>query len=476
MGVVSKTSIKVIFFLFLSFSVYSFEFKDPSENWKIAILEAELVNVPQNLQHLAFLFPELVAEFLDEIDNHVLTDSEIIARQRFLYSQEFDKISKNISSKRKSLDEAFFKRERDEAAERKLASEIYSYNSQLRALEKLDFRTISVFEALPIKLVYAEEKDRKLFSYNSNIETKVQFATRTESDYIIFPKIEYLSSVLYVSLDVYSKIEGKLIFSKTTVGDIGNFSDIPQAFYKELVTLVAGRLWASVKITTTPITSSIYLNGEKRGAGVLRIPFLTPGKYVVTIENAGYFTDEMEISLEPYEYKEIDFVLKKVFSPPVLINTFPANADVFLSSKWVGKTPFVILSPGENEHFMIRKPGYLDYSGFIDSQLLAQQNFIFLNFLESSSTERLKKKREQFYTSLALLSLTLPVTLISSGFSSNFPKLGSSSMYPDINYHDQYAAYYATQAIFISGIILNVIMGINMIVESVDYVRYADIM
>lgn len=476
MGMGKKTRLKIILFLIFSFStsVYSFDFSDTSSEFRIAVLEAELINVSQNLQHLSFLFTDLIHEFLSPIDEHVLTDAEIEAKQKFLYLQKHNDITKTISSKKKSLDSEFFKRQRNEATERNLEIEIFNLKNEIRLLDKYNYNEISVLKKLPIFFVYENENDKKVFSYNSNIETKIQFADRTNADYILFPKIEQIGSILHLSIDLFSKIESKFIYSNTSAGNINDFNEISEAFYKSLVSLITGRLWTSLTISADPITSSIYLNNEKVGAGILSLPLLTPGVYEITIENPGYFTDIIEVNLEAHEHKDLNFILKKDFAPPVLINTFPANADVFLSSKWVGQTPFVILSPGEGEHFMLRKPGYLDYSGFIDSQVLAQKNFIFLNFIESASTQRLKKKRDEFYSMIAMLSFSLPVTLIAGGFVDNFKDPNAS--FPNLTNREQYAAYYASQAALVSGIILNVVMGVNMIVESIDYVKYADIM
>jgi serine/threonine protein kinase len=120
---------------------------------------------------------------------------------------------------------------------------------------------------------------------------------------------------------------------------------------------------SSLRITSTPVGASIYLNGEDTGK---RTPYtfdgLTPGREVsVKLHKKGYLPESTSINLDQQSIEKT-FKLQAQ-TANLVIETEPSGATIFISGKKIGNSPTQLSVVMDQEYRVTaRLKGYQDYS------------------------------------------------------------------------------------------------------------------
>ncbi len=246
--------------------------------------------------------------------------------------------------------------------------------------------------------------------------------------------------------------------------------------------MVLGRPWASLFLETFPLSATIAFNDGANGVGIINRIYIDPATYLVRLNAPGFIAEEVEVILQPNEEASFSLRMQTDIASPVVLQSFPSGADVYLSSEWKGKTPLLLENAGVSEPFVVRKDNFSDYYGSIEDI----ENSI-LNFeLHSSrfvNEDLFELKRKDMYNSITMLVVGVPFFLFGfaydekwkaiqdTDFPANNPILGNrfQQSYFNISTTRNSLALLSQSGIAVFGIGI-----VNMFVDMIEYVAVYD--
>lgn len=108
-------------------------------------------------------------------------------------------------------------------------------------------------------------------------------------------------------------------------------------------------------VTSFPKEAIVDVDDKTRGKTPL-FERLIIGRHRVEVYKRGYGRVKREIELKARQE------LKLFVKLPVMINSNPSGADLYIDDQYIGKTPQAVdLKPGIHK-FKLRKDGFLDYN------------------------------------------------------------------------------------------------------------------
>lgn len=144
----------------------------------------------------------------------------------------------------------------------------------------------------------------------------------------------------------------------------------------------------------------VYIDGEYRGETPLHLKKLPLGNFILRVESKTRVS-EQNITVYPGDGKFIYKPILRELAGTVEIVTTPKNAEVFIGSKYAGRTPLIIdnLQPG-NYDIHISLDGYIRY----DTVLVFPENEIVKENIELKKGYLLKIEEKLPYDSIIEVS------------------------------------------------------------------------
>ncbi|HOP50500.1 MAG TPA: PEGA domain-containing protein [Ignavibacteriales bacterium] len=126
-----------------------------------------------------------------------------------------------------------------------------------------------------------------------------------------------------------------------------------------LKNIILKKNYGKVRIRV-PEQSSLYLNNNIITENDLT---LLPGEYTFTAKKYNHYPDTKTINLNVGDEIDLELYPKPIFGglTVMVINEGAIFSDVFIDSKYYGKTPFVTKLPIGNYDLLLRKENYIDY-------------------------------------------------------------------------------------------------------------------
>lgn len=457
--------------------IETLKLKDESTDWNIVVSYFSTRNISLENRYLASSLPLKIYTTLLNYTTHTLSDEERRGYAERIIDNARQTLLKESAELRKSFDELDFD---------VTAASSYGFRQQKEweLLQKRDtlnekFRYLKDFSPSDIgipeerKIVLLRESDsRELFAPIK--DKQKQFATEKKADLVIYGRLEEMAGYIYYRIGAYSSILDKTVFDAEGGGAPDKIEMQVSEHLKDLITVVVGYPWTDFTVSAMPVTASIRIGDDYSGSGVYRNNSMKPGTYIMTVEAPGYIGEEIEIVLNPKETKTLSVSLIRNPVPPVVVNTFPPGADVYLSSLWVGTTPFLIENGGINEPLMLKKEGYLDLVSALNPESGDKMNFV----LKSSAfdiDDYMKSKRKDFYFNIAGLAFSIPLTILANGYQTRFlDSIPEATADNAVQRQQIIFGYKAMATVFSVSIVLNAIMATGLIVDMIDYVKVYD--
>ena len=309
---------------------------------------------------------------------------------------------------------------------------------------------------------------------NYSFSGSLQRAIAEKADLLIFGQLEEMAGYIYYRVGAYSSILDRIVFEVEGGGSPDIIEGQIIEHLNDLITVVIGHEWADLTVAVLPITASIQIGEKYSGSGVFRNNSIEPGTYVMTVEAPGYIGEEVELVLNPKETKTLSVALIRNTVPPVVINNYPPGADGYLSSRWVGATPFLVENGGLNEPLMLKKDGYLDLVSALTPSGNTNLDFV-MKSTAFNRDEYLKQKRKDFYFNIAGLAISIPMTLLSSGYQTRFLNSIPDATEDNAVQRQQIIfGYKAMTMLFTVGIVLDAMMAAGLIIDMIDYIKVYD--
>ncbi len=432
---------------------------------RAAVSEFQAIGDASRYHDLAGALGELVLEQVLEIEERTRSEAELAAYRAELQRDALSDARATVRRRRRERDEAFFdaggreqRRDRAETAAERLAEA----KRRLETLEALSAEKIAVEAQKPIE--WARE-------FAPGIDRDPQRTlTRENLDLVIGGVIEPLDRYLFLRIEGHARGVAEPVFAS-------EFVALPEELYPELeaetdhvLTQVLGRDWAAVAVETGDSEARIVIDGRTAGYGDLHERFLRPGSYrVEAVDRAGRRRSEV-VTLEAGERRDLSLVVGPSPRTTAQLRTEPAEANLYLQSRRLGRTPLELELPERDQLALIRRDGYLDSRMVLGPRTEAEFERSLQPDTEDQSA-RLLDRRNRFYRAFGYFVLSVPVTLVLNGVYENLssavprdgaPIAGLSSSEQDRIASQREVAYWGAVGAFGVSAGLFVNMGVRL--------------
>lgn len=477
--------LSLVFFLVLSGPLFAAEenyietlnLKDNSTEWNIAVSFFSTQNISIENRYLASSLPLKIYTTLLNYQTHTLSEEERLRYAEKVIDNARQTLLKESAELRKSFDEFDFdvsvsaSAQTRQTKEWELLQKWETLNGKFQYLKDFSPSDMEIAEERKIVLLRESDSGELFTPVGDKLK---QFASEKKADLLVFGRLEEMAGYIYYRIAAYSTILDKTVFDAEGGGAPDKIEDQVSEHLKDLITVVVGYPWTDFTVSVMPVTASIRIGDDYSGSGVYRNNSMKPGTYTMTVEAPGYIGEEVELVLNPKETKTLSVSLIRNPVPPVVINTFPSGADVYLSSLWVGTTPFLIENGGVNEPLMLKRDGYLDLVSALNPESGNKMDFV----LKSSAFDLdgyMNSKRKDFYFNIAGLALSIPLTILANGYQTRFLNSIPEATEDNAVQRQQIIfGYKAMATVFSVSIVLNAIMATGLIVDMIDYVKVYD--
>lgn len=451
--------------------------KDGTAEWNVAVSFFDTRNISLENRYLASSLPLKIYTTILNYQTHIFSEEERLKYAEKIIENARQTVLKEAADLRKSFDDLDFEVFKPsilnarQTKEWDLLQKRDELNKKIRFLTEFKPQDIEINPERAI-VVLRESDSSELFAPVT--DKQKQFAEEKKADLLIFGQLEEMAGYMYYRVGAYSSVLDRIVFEAEGGGSPDIIEGQIAGHLNDLITVIVGHEWADLTVSVLPITASIQIGEKYSGSGVYRNNSIVPGTYVMTIEAPGYVGEEVELVLNPKETKTLSVALIRNTVPPVVVNTYPPGADIYLSSLWVGATPFLVENGGLNEPLMLKKDGYLDLVSALTPDGNTNLDFV-LKSTAFNRDEYLKQKRKDFYFNIAGLAISIPMTLLSSGYQTRFLNSIPDATEDNAVQRQQIIFGYKSMAmLFTVSIVLDAMMAAGLIIDMIDYIKVYD--
>lgn len=339
----------------------------------------------------------LVRERLTVIKEHILTDREKESIYQNVRSITIVTQGKKLSEVQEDLAKIQLKQASQEKGQSyKLFLEQERLKGLIKKLKKQDMPKLPDTMPLEVK----EE--------NSSYLNDMAFYDPQTYLWIYGQAAELNNGVYYLEYYAFNSLTNqRYVLLQQTLNETKIFDAVETAVGR-LRTLILGRTWGALKISSTSASTQYYLNG-KEVVDPRMLDILAPGKYTLKAITPGYKSEELEINITSGTVAKANFQPILLPNSLRLIESRPTGATVYLDGEHVGQTPLKV-NAGTGQILYLHLPEYqpVFFTMNDKSQLL---------FSLVSNDTNIEKKIEDaqtlFYASLGIFvtSLIAPIAL-----------------------------------------------------------------
>jgi len=445
------------------------------EEWVVGFTALRPSGLSGENRYLIHALPLLIQEQLSPIETHVLSEEEIRAYRGARIAERLQSLVEELEEVRGQKEELGFDRRVEPAERRRTSVELARHEQALAEaiawLKRLPPDRIDVRGSKPIAFKRGAESGSLLPRPDFS---PAGFSERQDLDLLLWGDLEEIQGYLYLKLRAYHAYLAREVF----VFETGGSAEELQRFLSEAVSRglseeILGRPRASLTISAEPEQSTVEVNGEYRGTGTVQAPFLEPGSVRVTVRAPGYRTTEREYSLSAGQERAVTIALEPEEIRSLTVVTDPAGADVYIDSRWQGRTPlsFRLTAPGKR--MIVRKEGYRDVEHILSEDGPSVLSF-FLSQAILDRQEWQDRKRDRFYTSLGIWALSVPLPVFLYGFAVDHAYAASRAEPGSDKYRYHYSTMEATYYAYFATLFVSVTLFVKMFLNLLDYIHFVD--
>ncbi len=449
---------------------------DEKKEWVIGVSTLSGDNLPVEYSYLLSSIPLLILEQLSSCKDHVLSKNEIKKTRENLIEEKTALYGKNLAKLYQERDDYIFEKKVEKAKYKEINKKIKALEKQISSLRQADITGISISDEKPISFKMASEGNVLLDPFEISPE---RFSRSNSLDLLIYGNVEEIDEYIFFELFIYNSIMDKTVFSLQKAVRSDRVDLIISSLRPKIVSIVLGREWADLRVLASwdeeiSRQAEIYVNDEFYGYGDITAKLLIPGEQKIKVIAEGYKNEYFTKKINPFEEGLLEISLKKVPVKKIAVTSYPLDADIYLGSKWLGKTPLIINRPENVKQLTIKKDMYQDYTLYL-SGLTGSVKKIYLSPALFDKDKYIKKKRSRFYTSLGLFFISIPYSMImydlATDYNSAYVRAVASGNPDDAR--KKRRANIACYNAYISGLFLSGALCINALIDLTEYVNVA---
>lgn len=368
---------------------------------------------------LADTIPLRLMDALAAIDSRTIGSDEAMAYRSASLTAKITEIGSGLDQGIASYDLKILteKTAADAQAARKgLSSSIAQGREQLKAYAALDLATVKAASAKAIEWVKPEQGS-KLFPYQGSAPKA--FCVNKDLDILVSGSVTGSSGYAFIEVYAYHRFLGKRIFEwKTALAGDDSASAINE-FSGALAKALLGRETTSLLVKATPQRAEVRIDGAYVGNAPYLSPFMPPGKHEILVSSPGFGDMAATVVLEEGKAFEKSFELKSLDLGSFGLTTIPAGASVYVDAAKVGQTPLELPVEGQARSVRAKEADYVDKIVVVPEDSKAPLK-IGLTTVKDAEKNSFKKQRDRFYLSAGAFMLSLPVSVLCIGMSSQY--------------------------------------------------------
>ncbi len=422
-----------------------------------------LNDIDANYHHLANSIPRMLYYELQNASKHIYSDKEIISLNNIHFESLRDEHLIILSDLIEKHDMYIFSNNYNKDEYISLGEKI---EKEKELLDQLDDSNI------------ADQEPAVLIKFNiDNKAINIIDSEKYEiSDLIIKGSIDRLDEWIYLQIWTRNNILDTEELLYESIASPDSISELIPEIISKLKTVVLGRPWASVILDLAPEDSNIFVKKGNEQINPQSLYYLYPGVYDIEITKPGYRSEYIKIDLEAFETRTIAVTLEAENRVTISVQSFPADADLYSGATWIGKTPLLMKNPITPALLTFKLEGYND-NKIIFKDETERDIRIFMQSSIINNDIIISRKRNRFYQSFSYFLLSIPISLVSYGLSSDYGYAYNRevAISPNSSEADRLMQLSTSwYNVYLGGIFLNLTLFVNTIFDLLEYIKSND--
>jgi hypothetical protein len=299
-------------------------------------------------------------------------------------------------------------------------------------------------------------------------------ARKAGVDFLVWGRLEPVQGYLYWRVACYGVLLDRELFAAEQVSAPEEVAAAVEAAVGGLAEALLARPWSALVVAPKPADAAVRVDGKAQGGGTVTLPFLEPGPHHVEVSYEGYRTYDETLLLEPSAARRLEVTLTEMPASPVTLASDPPGALVYRDSMYVGVTPLdLLLPPGSIVTYRLVSDGYFDLYETVRTDGVSRvEAALTRKLVDPNEWQEIKRKR--FYRSLGALALSVPISVVSYAVALDAAVARENTIAGTPEYDTLTRRATIGYAAYLGGIFVSVVLGVRMIRDLRDYVRYAD--
>lgn len=439
--------------------------------WTVAVLRFKGEDLSIEQEQFRTMLPLYLVDEIERIPQRLLGPDDLKARAETIRKKSLRSLQITLNQVLGERDRAFL-----EQSETSDIQDLETKISNIR--EEIEETNNKEYE------IAKEEKRTKVVLTDLNREGELHdfpdigleaWAVRNGYDCVVWGSLEQLEQLIYIEMKLMFTAKGETVtFYRGTFFGNDHMKPLREGI-PVLRSLIYGDAWADiVPIVPPPVNARFIVDGREVFPDETgRIRNLKPGEHTVTVKAEGYFDNVYNFSLQEGEVKALELKMKEKRTLSVRIGSYPGEADVYIDSRFAGTTPLLIRNIIAPATAVIYKKGYHE-----SIQVLDWENHDFDFYLHPEEIEIdliIENARKRFYHGLAGFLLSLPLTILSYGKSSQYAYAynsavlsGGSSADETERLNSQSTMWYTA---YLGSLFINSVLFTDTLLGMIGYIR-----
>ena len=422
MGIKRKT-LATVFLIVLSAALCGGQLS--AQTWKVGVARFEGQELLPQYNRFTYQIPAYLFQTIEDCPTHKLNSEEQQSLQAYLKHRERVQLEKELHGLLEQRATEFIETGNENSAALKdIEGNIEKTRTEIRDLVLKDPSEWEL-DVRPACVLADKNGDGELYT-PPNLPLQVWTEERN-LDCLVLGRIEALDDLLYIEVSAYLKAtdSNELVYRGTF------FPSEAEQLEDELVAALRSFLyaeeWSDITLEIEPSTAEILLDGEQVQAdetGTLR--YLEPGLHSLVVSAPGYITQKRTVESKAETRKIIELALEPQNPRTWIIDSDPRDAGVFLNSVQVDTTPLVLEEQVAPANLLLSKSGYAPRMFVMEEDTLTLEADLHPISVDLDTVVAHSRKR--FYNGLAAFLLSLPLTVVSYGLSSEYAYAYNSAL------------------------------------------------
>jgi len=451
-------------FIFIFLCVNSiFVFSEGTDTYNITFEALELKNIDESYSHLSYSYPGLLLSELQNAQIHYFSEEERRALKQQNLKELRDNYLLTLSELIDQHDRFIFSSDYNDSEYMLLSEDIKKQRELIAEMDDSDVSEPDLNISIHFNSISSSGSEPGQSGDNQSLSSAL----------IIKGSIEKLDNWVYTQFWVKNTILNTLDLVYESAGSIDNLKNQIPEISSRLKTVILGRPWSVIQFNLTPKDSNVRIKNSKAVIVSEDPGFYFPGIYSIEISKPGYTSKEITTEINSNENKVIDVKLEKKEKTIISLQTFPSGADLYSGSIWLGKTPVLLENPLIPSLLTLKLEGYNE-SKYIFKSKDDRDIRIFLHTDLINKEQIIQSKRNQFYKSFSYFLVSLPISIVSYGLSSDYGYAYNREVLNAIpsSEADRLMQISTTwYNVYLSSVFINITLFVNTFFDLLDYIK-----